>query len=343
MKRMSVAGLLIGVMLAGCGPGVSITPTVTLIPPSVTPEAVLADPPPCADADLMYHAGLGQVIMTRCAPEPSSAELPNVIWGWDGAHWSKIAEGGPKLRVVGGAAYDSKRNVLVQYGGLPLTSNTCDRDTWEWDGRDWSKKEVDGPGPCDHFKMIYDAASEKVILFSGQKTIPNLTQDTWAWDGENWTLLSSDKPSGRAHFGFVYDAAHEQGLVYGGIDQSSIKDDFWAWKDGAWSPIEARGPGALSHFGIAIDGDANALIIFGGATGMSTFKTLTDRMWILTGGAWSEVQMEVSPGPRGSPAMTYDPDRKKIVLYGGFDANGSNLDDTWEWDGTAWECTAHCP
>ena len=40
--------------------------------------------------------------------------------------------------------------------------------------------------------------------------------------------------------------------------------------------------------------------------------------------------------------MGYDPQRDQIVLYGGFDATGAELDDTWLWDGSDWKCTLNC-
>jgi hypothetical protein len=34
--------------------------------------------------------------------------------------------------------------------------------------------------------------------------------------------------------------------------------------------------------------------------------------------------------------------RKRIVLYGGFDAEGNKFNDTWEWDGQRWACLMNC-
>ena len=40
--------------------------------------------------------------------------------------------------------------------------------------------------------------------------------------------------------------------------------------------------------------------------------------------------------------MAYHPERKTILLYGGFDPSGNELDDTWEWDGSQWRCLLNC-
>ena len=245
------------------------------------------------------------------------------------------------MLLLGGAAYDEKRNVLVMYGGYSWAENSCVRETWEWDGETWTQKEGESPTACDHLEMIYDPSREEVLLFGGGDENQNLSTETWAWDGEQWTLLSSEGPPGRAHFGFVTDPNHGQTLLYGGY-ADRILDDLWAWRDGAWQSVDISGPGPRSHFGMAYEESANALLLFGGASSTSTFSTLSDQTWVLADGAWSEVSLEDHPTKRGSPAMTYDPQRNRVVLYGGFASDRSDLNDTWEWDGNQWQCVISC-
>lgn len=189
--------------------------------------------------------------------------------------------------------------------------------------------------------MVYDEAREEVILFGGQaeNQVPN--NETWSWNGEAWASISDIGPRSRAHFGFDYDPTHEQILMYGGYT-GSVFNDFWAWKDNSWQEIDSSELGTLSHFGMAYDANVNALIVFGGASTSSSFSSLSNKTWILTDGAWSELPLENSPSVRGSPAMAYDPERKSILLYGGFDSSGNELDDTWEWNGSQWTCLFNC-
>jgi hypothetical protein len=242
---------------------------------------------------------------------------------------------------LGGVAYDLKRKTLVLYGGRPLDLGKCSQATWEWDGEFWEQKDALPPTACDHVKMVYDAASGESILFSGLDPFEHLVNETWSWNGRKWKLLSQQGPASRGHFGFVYDPSHEQSLLYGGYT-STVTDEFWVWKEGTWQAINFPGPGPLSHFGITFDTNANALYIFGGATSRSTFASLTDKTWILSEGNWRELNLSDFPSRRGSPAMGYDPVRRRIVLYGGFESNRSDLNDTWEWDGQAWNCLVNC-
>jgi hypothetical protein len=364
-KRINLAGyvLLMGLLASGgCSPATptpsptapeepvetaapaALLPTPTPPPiPTAAPatEAATRLPPACEEADLVYHLPLHRMLLVNCFSQPSSANLPNAIWGWDGKAWEVVDDQGPEGRVVTGAAYDARRDVLVVYGGQPLTSTQCGRETWEWDRQAWVKKDTNSPAACDHFKMAYDSDRGEVILFGGQDEQQRPVAETWSYNGEAWQKVSEAGPESRAHFGFVYDRVHQQALIYGGYD-GNVRDDFWSWRDGAWKQINFPGPGKRSHFGMVFDEERGVLVIFGGAKSSSTLSSLNAETWVLQGGAWSQVSNE-GPSPRGSPAMAYDPERKRIVLYGGFTADQHELADTWEWDGRAWACLSNCP
>ena len=344
MRNPSLLAILFVILLIGCAPALSPTPAPTEPPtviPTVTEAVVLEDPPTCAVANMIYHSQLQEALLIGCVPNAVRQSSPNIIWGWNGERWRRITEGGPQMLLLGGAAYDEKRNVVVMYGGYSWSEDSCVRETWEWDGENWEQKNAEPPTGCDHLEMVYDTTREEVILFGGGDENQSLSMETWSWNGETWTLLTDAGPPGRAHFGFVHDPVHEQSLLYGGY-ADTILDDFWVWREGAWQNADLSAPGPLSHIGMAYDGDANELIIFGGASSTSTFSSLSDKTWRLTNGAWSEVSLEGHPSPRGSPAMVYDPVRKRIILYGGFASNRNDLNDTWEWDGSEWHCIVNC-
>ncbi len=334
MKRLITSACLLILLLTSCKPMPSL-PAPTAAP------IQYENPPLCSGATIIHHSQLHELLLTGCVSGTVKENIPNVIWGFDGEGWHKITEGGPQMRVLGGAAYDEKRNVLVMHGGQPMDAFDCVRETWEWDTQNWIQKEVESPFACDHFKMTYDKAAEEVILFGGQAEAMAPNNETWSWNGAAWKSVSASGPRSRAHFGVAYDATHEQILMYGGYT-GRVFDDFWAWKDHAWEQIESAGPGTLSHFGMAYDENMDALVLFGGASTSSSFTSLSDHTWIFQDNEWTELQLESSPSVRGLPAMAYNLDRKKILLYGGFDSSGNELDDTWEWDGKQWNCLLNC-
>jgi hypothetical protein len=307
---------------------------------TVVPLPIIENPPPCWGADLIYHRRLQQMLLVNCVTDPSQATLLT-IWGWDGKRWQKVTEGGPPGRILGAAAYDDMRNMLVLYGGRPVQLGKCSQETWEWDGEFWEQQDASPPTACDHVRMVYDATSRASILFSGLDPSENMVNETWSWNGRGWKLVSQEGPESRGHFGFVYDPSHRQILLYGGY-ASTVTDEFWVWKNDAWQEMKLPGPGKLSHFGMAYDTDANALVTFGGATSGSTFSSLSDKTWVLREGSWRELNPRTSPPKRGSPTLGYDPVRKRVVLYGGFDSSGEDFADTWEWDGKEWTCMVNC-
>ena len=341
MRNVLIVGCLFTFVVAGCAPVLSAAP------PTEEPGAVptrhiefIVNPPACWEADLIYNSRFKQMLLVNCVADPSKMTVLTV-WNWDGTRWNKITQEGPPGRILGGAAYDEIRDVLVLYGGRPVELGTCSQETWEWDGEYWEQIDAQPPTACDHVRMVYDKASQKSILFSGLDASENQVNETWSWDGQKWKLLSEDGPESRGHFGFVYDPSQKQALLYGGY-ASTVSDEFWVWKENAWEQVDVQGPGNLSHFGMTVDTDADTLYIFGGATSASTFASLTDKMWALREGRWRELQPAVSPSARGGAAMGYDPVRKRIILYGGFDSGGNKFNDTWEWDGQKWSCLMNC-
>jgi hypothetical protein len=343
VRKLLILGCSWIFIVMSCSPSTSVAFTPTAAPttvPTAISNNIVEDPPPCWGADLIYHDKLRQMLLVNCVTDPGQETLLTV-WGWDGKQWQRVSHDGPPGRILGGVAYDDKRNTLVVYGGRPVELGKCSQETWEWDGEFWEQKNAEPPIACDHVRMVFDSAKREVILFSGLDPFETPVGETWSWNGKKWKLLSENGPASRGHFGFVYDPDHEQILLYGGYT-SAPTDEFWAWKDGAWQKIDFPGPGTLSHFGMAYDTTANALYIFGGATSRSTFSSFTDKTWVLRDGRWRELSPTHFPSKRGSPAMGYDPERKRIILYGGFGADGVDFNDTWEWDGQEWNCLINC-
>ncbi|MEA2676970.1 MAG: hypothetical protein QOJ81_1111 [Chloroflexota bacterium] len=297
-------------------------------------------PPACSDSTLVWDSQDERLLLATCVNQVDPADHEQ-IWSWDGATWTLASDEGPAPLVVTAVAWDSRRNVLVRYGGLPFDSNGCVPETWEWDGTDWKQVNVSTqlyPPACDHMKLAYDIERSRTVLFGGGR-LQELSPETWSWDGEAWSVLASSGPAPRAHHGFVFDPNHQQAFLYGGIDNSSIFDDFWSWDGQTWTKLDFAGPGTRSHSGFA--GSPDGLLLFGGATGNSTFGTLSDETWFFTDGGWTSLDIP-GPSPRGSPALAWDPGREIWVLYGGFDATGAELGDAWEFDGSTWSCVDRC-
>jgi hypothetical protein len=283
------------------------------------------------------------LLLATCVDQLNGQESEQ-IWNWDGSVWGLVDDRGPEPLVVTGVTLDTNLQRLFRYGGLPLDSNECVRETWEWSAEaGWRESEIlDSPGPsaCDHVKMAYDSARQVSVLFGGGE-LQDLTTETSEWNGSAWRQAANDGPAPRAHHELFYDAATGRVTLFGGFDGTQVFGDLWTWDGDEWTETEAvdAAPAARSHAAMAAGPDS--ALLFGGATGVSTFSSLTAETWLLADGTWTELDVD-APTPRGSPALGFDAGRNVWVLYGGFSADGGELDDTWEFDGQAWRCADGC-
>ncbi len=106
----------------------------------------------------------------------------------------------------------------------------------------------------------------------------------------------------------------------------------------AWTKNTPAGsPPPLAWPAMAYDPARDRTILFGGAP--SIFGGgLTNRTWAWDGSTWTELFPSSSPSARWTHGMVYDDARQRIVLFGGLSGSGSGseLSDTWEWDGANW-------
>lgn len=113
-------------------------------------------------------------------------------WLFNGT-WKQVSPMvSPPAREGAGMAYDASTGTMVLFGGLNITDVSLS-DTWLWDGANWVEEfpAVSPPARSPYERgMIYDAATETVLLFGGAGVSGPLG-DTWEWNGKTktWTQL----------------------------------------------------------------------------------------------------------------------------------------------------------
>lgn len=149
--------------------------------------------PPARQAHAMvYDAGRGvTVIFGGMGTGPAGQPSPSLgdTWEFDGNTWASRDVIGPPPRRAPGVAYDSKRGLVVLFGGLG--ANGALGDTWAWNGIAWRRLATTGPEPRAMGYMAYDKARDRVVLFGGRKGWPNDLDDTWEWDGVSWKRIDN--------------------------------------------------------------------------------------------------------------------------------------------------------
>jgi hypothetical protein len=108
----------------------------------------------------------------------------------------------------------------------------------------------------------------------------------------------------------------------------------WRLDGGEWRLLDASGPPVRELEAATYDTARQRLIMHGGMVANGGDTSLAE-LWEFDGRAWSQPAAQ-GPGARDHHTMVYDPDRRRIVLFGGRVSREQLGIDTWEYDGTAW-------
>ena len=135
-----------------------------------------------ARAQLVMFGGIG------ARPGPGQPQpLFDDTWSWNGASWSKLADGGPRGRYAHAMSFDRRAGVVLLYGGATMTEYFA--DMWQWDGRRWTEIAMTGPTPGKRYSpaMAYDSARGRTVLYGGYDVEARKSlDDIWEWDGTRW-------------------------------------------------------------------------------------------------------------------------------------------------------------
>jgi hypothetical protein len=260
----------------------------------------------------------------------------DTLWSWDGSEWSSLGSDGPRYRTLPAAAFDSRRNVLVVFGGAGLANGNRYGDTWEWNGSSWAEHSSPSPGPRDHHAVAFDEARGQLVMFGGQNAERQAPNDTWVYDAAGWKKVDSTTgPPGVAHHAMAYDSRRERVVLYGGSTaaRQNLGDDVWEWDGARWSRVAPSSPAPrVSRHRMAFDAARGVTVMFAGT-----------ETWSWDGTSWRRLAT-TGPSQRSVSAMAYDVRRQRIVLFGGSGPGGappySSHGDVWEWDGVSWSSRA---
>lgn len=288
-------------------------------------------------------------------------------WTWNGASWKEERPAkAPDPKLGGLILSDTNDCYLLQtkalwrwdgkdWLGLP-TVGMPEWDPFKWNAEGaWDPTEknfvVLGPGttfrgtPTTTFERVgSDGTVFGGVLSFGGKAMLRLSLDTHddlsraektflTHDEKKneWILVDDYSLFPQESVVSTYDTVRKVG-IFVGLDKQQ-QPHTWTW-DGAsmrlvpGSPVFSRRRGAALSF----DAQRQQAILFGGNVDGNAPSSDT---FVFDGNDWVELSPSRRPSPRDRPAMTYDPVRKNIVLFGGV-GSGGYLGDTWTWDGTDW-------
>jgi len=245
----------------------------------------------------------------------------------------------PKFDIA--ATYDSKRQVVVTFGG---SGNPLNDQVWEWNGESWN--QINGPGGYGPearvgSAMAFDSFRGVSVLFGGYNSAQQDIRDTWEWNGIFWVFRTTNGPAPRKDHAMAYDSDRKTTVLYGGdIGVATfLPAETWEWDGNIWVRAGTNGPPLRRYYhALAYDTKRKVTILFGGIASLDganvNFPTDT---WAWDGTGWRQVAT-TGPSGRYRPKMVYDAQREVVVLFGGEHAADlhTELTDVWEWNGSQW-------
>lgn len=286
----------------------------------------------CARTCLSNEACGDGIINSASGEECDDTSASCVACQW-AATWEQVTLAVSPMAQTGHALTTSAAGVLL------TTSVGADAgQTWRFANAAWMRLNSGAPpsiAPTRSFAALaYDKQRERVVLFGGLSSEQNATSETWLWNGTSWTLVSTPAPPARAHHALTYVASSGLVLLFGGQGVTGAFSDTWLWNGATSTWAEAATstvPTARWGHSMAYDAARDEVVMVSGQTANGPLGDT----W-LWDGTWSQVLVG-GPSARHGAGMAFDAQRSKVVLFGGIAANAALLDDTWEWNGDAWQ------
>ncbi len=175
--------------------------------------------------------------------------------------------------------------------------------------------------------VVYDSVRNHIFVQRVLGPVPAM--ETWSWSGQSWIrMIPGTQPPYNTQSDFTdvaFDAARGVAVMYGASGKT------WEWNGENWAQKSGSGP---TMYRLVYHSTIQQVIGFGydGPAG-----TLPPNLFGWNGATWSALpQPDYPPWRTGdSFALAYDTVRDVVVLFGGINFP-TNLNDTWEWDGTTW-------
>jgi N-acetylneuraminic acid mutarotase len=272
----------------------------------------------------------------------------NEVWAFDLTKniWQKIEVEGesPPESEDHVALYDPISYRMILHGGEKArTTNkiwSFDLKTQHW------RNMTDSTAPVreDH-TAIFDSRGKRMIIFGGRDN-NFVTYETEAFDldsnsptFEQWQDLTvTDKhPLERCDHVAVYDSMRNRMIIYGGWNKEEkiYLGDTWAFYFatpphtlGHWAQIKTKAshPPKRRHAASVYDSARNWFIIFGG---FGEEGYLND-VWALDLNLDVWINITPGPQPRIDHQAIYDPQSRRMIIYGGDARIQGKFHDLWE-------------
>ena len=354
--------LVVVLLLAGCGTS----------PPGGSPRITAAGPSPTASGSVSAVPTATATPSATASPEPLAWRLLDAagpaaredhtwtltgdgrtallfggrdgatvfddLWAYDldADAWSQLSPGpGPDARFGHEASWVEGIGLVIFAG---QAGTTFFNDLWAYHpvANEWRKLQSTGDVPVARYGTCAALGPDGRLWISHGFTSENARfSDTVAYDFESgaWTDETPDaggRPVERCLHGCWWTDDGELALYAGQTTGATALGDHWTLADGTWSQDEFALPPDRNLYARArLEG---ATLVFGGQDLDGGY--LAD-LWLLPDGEDAVALTHAgsaAPGGRSGGELLHDPDRTRVLLFGGRDSRGA-LADTWQLDG----------
>lgn len=192
------------------------------------------------------------------------------------------------------------------------------------------------PAVVGEYAMAYDSDRDVVVLYGGNATGWPYENSTWEFDGSDWAeVTTSGQPNAVYGMSLVYDDASNEMLLFGGSDDTDVVlAETWAFNadNDTWTQLTpTTSPPARTYAQMVYTstGTNTDIYLFGGNDGTTYYNDV----WHYDGSNWAQVSTSgTAPTARTHHAIAYDSNNDTLLLFGGRDAIGTLLADTWQLD-----------
>ncbi len=277
----------------------------------------------------------------------STESLLGELWSLSLAEpmtWTQMVPlGGPPSAREGCAlVYDPSGDRLILFGGY---DGQFLADVWSLSltgTPTWTRLDPAGTPPLgrNHMQWAYDSNRDRLVVFGGFDG-RSLLGDLWTLDLAEtpaWArlTLSGFSPAPRREGVAIYDPAGDRMVIFGGLTGWNLGDT-WTLSftpTPTWTLLPKFGAvptGRKGHAGV-LDDAANRFLVFGGVgTSLSYKRDVHALMLSSPRGEWVDLTPPVPPmpSPRFGASAVLDPNANRMLVWGGDNRTGSDLNDLW--------------
>jgi len=281
--------------------------------------------------NLIYHDILDKVLVFGGQSKHGWKADLNDVWMYDidDNLWTKLCKNeaiSDSGYAAHSPAYDKESNRIIFFNSVG--------ETWAFhvESKEWTNmKPKSAPIlRCGHC-MVYEAESDKVILFGGfgcSSVNDPVFNDTWAYDynSNTWRQLNpQNSPPNRMYASMAYNSEKNKIILWGGRLLEPLADNsLWEYDFtiNNWTEIQTTdGPTAsYAYPAMVFIPSKNELILFGGGILETAFvgKQVNDTWkFDCENNKWAVINTKNSPPPVTIHSMVFVPKDNKIVLFGG--------------------------